>query len=160
MDAVFTLRPYKESDVNFIQNSWGSSYYKGADFPDYLSPKEFNAKHRPIREELLANPNAACIIACDALDEDLILGWILIEKSKGKGLKLHYLYIKEAFKGEGISYELLKKALPETPILITHMTDRARKIIRKKKEFFKDFAYANDLIMVRDKYLSALPRED
>jgi hypothetical protein len=160
MDAVYALRPYKESDLNFIQNSWGASYYKGADYLDYLSPKEFNSKHRPIREELLKKPTIACIIACDSQDEDLILGWILVEKPKGKGLLLHYLYVKEAFKGEGISEELIKKALPEKPILVTHMTDRARKIIKKKKEFFKDYYYAHHLIMVRDKYLSALPREE
>lgn len=160
MDAVFSLRPYKPSDVNFIQHSWGSSYYKGADYLDYLSPKEFNEKHRPIREDILKKPNTACIIACDSKDEDLILGWILVEKPVGNGLLLHYIYVKEAFKGEGISDELLKYALPDKPILVTHMTDRARKIIRKKKNEFKDYLYAHNLIMVRDKYLSALPREE
>lgn len=157
---VYSLRPHRDTDLNFIQNSWGSSYYKGADFVNFLSPKEFNAQHRPIREELLLNPNVAIIIACNANDEDLILGWILVEKPKGEGLILHYLYVKEAFKGEGIADELIKKALPNKPIMVTHMTDRARKIIRKKTEYFKYFEYAKDTIMVRDKYLQALPRSD
>lgn len=152
------LRPHRASDLNFIQNSWGASYYKGADYVDFLTPNEFNNQHRPIRENLLKRPTTAIIIACDRADEDLILGWVLVEKPKTEGLLLHYLYVKEAFKGEGVSNELLKKALPEKPILVTHMTDRARKIIKKKHEYFKDYFYAPETIMVRDKYLHALPR--
>jgi hypothetical protein len=160
VDAVdlFKLRPYRPSDLNFILNSWGASYYKGADYIDFLSPREFNEKHRPIREEILSRPNAAVLIACGTQDEDLILGWILVEKPK-KGIILHYIYVKEAFKGEGISDELLKKALPITPILVSHMTDRARKIIRKKKDYFKDYYFLNEPFMLRDSYQTALPKE-
>lgn len=156
MEADYRLRPYKPSDLNFIQNSWASSYYKGADFVKFMTPREFNQQHRPIRTDILERPSSACIVACGADNEDLILGWILVEKQEK--LILHYLYIKEAFKNEGISKELIEKALPERPVLITHMTDRARKIIGKKKEFFKDFYFAKEPIMIRDKYLSALPR--
>lgn len=158
-DLPFIIRPYIASDVNFIQNSWGASYYKGADYLDYLSPKEFNEKHRPIREELLNKPTTTVLIACNKSDEDLILGWILVEKPKRSGIIFHYLYVKEAFKGEGVSKELLKRALPDKPILVTHMTDRARKIIRKKKIMFKDYRYSKDTIMLRDCYRSALIKE-
>jgi hypothetical protein len=159
-EADYTLRPYKAEDLNFIQNSWGSSYYKGADYTDFMSPQEFNKQHRPIRENILKRPTATAIIACDAKDEDLILGWILIEKPKTSGLLLHYLYVKEAFKGEGVADALLNKTLIETPILVTHMTDKARKILRKKKDDFKNFFYAPDTIMIRDSYLSALPKDN
>lgn len=123
-----------------------------------MSPREFHAQHRPIREDILTRPTTAIIVACGAKDEDLILGWILVERQKPPGLLLHYLYVKEIFKGEGISDELLKIALNEKPIFVTHMTDRARKIIRKKKEYFKDYVYAPETIMVREKYSNALPR--
>lgn len=148
------------SDLNFIQNSWGSSYYKGAEYVAFMSPKEFNQQHRPIREEILRRPTVAIIVACDTHDEDLILGWVIVEKGSGEGLVLHYLYVKEAFKGEGVADELLKKALPGKPIMVTHMTDRARKIIGKKKAMFKDYVYAPDTIMLRDRYLSTLPRSE
>lgn len=156
-DYLYILRPYKKEDLNFIQNSWGSSYYKGAEFNSFLSPKEFNSKHRPIRESILLKANAAVLIACGKEDKDLILGWILVEKPK-VGITLHYIYIKEAFKSEGISEALLKAALTDKPILVTHMTDRAQKIIKKKTAYFKDYQYAKDPIMIRDKYLNALPK--
>lgn len=160
MEAEFTLRPHRASDLNFIQNSWGSSYYKGAEYVEFMSPKEFNLQHRPVREDILRRPGAAIIVACNTKDEDHILGWVIVEKRIGDGLVLHYLYVKEAFKGEGVSDELLKKALPDKPIMVTHMTDRARKIIGKKKSLFKDYVYAPDTIMLRDKYLNALPRSE
>lgn len=160
MEAGYTLRPYRASDSNFIQNSWGASYYKGAEFVTFLSPREFNAQHRLVREEILKSPHTVIIVACGKEDEDLILGWILMQKPKGKGVILHYLYVKEAFKGEGVSEELLKLARLQKPVLVTHMTDRARKIIMKKYEHFEDFTYAEDTIMIRDKYLTALPRSN
>jgi len=161
MEAGYSLRPYRESDIPFIQNSWGSSYYKGADYVEYLSPREFNEKHRPIRESILNRPNIAIIVACSPQDEDLILGWVIVEKPlKVKGLILHYVYVKEAFKYERIARTLLIKALPESPILVTHMTDRARKIIRKKREFFKEYVYAPETIMVRDRFYQVLPHLD
>lgn len=153
-DSLFIIRPYKTEDLNFVKHSWGSSYYKGADYVTFLSPKEFNSKHRQIRDEILHRPNIAILIACSKRDEDLILGWILVEKPKSDGIIFHYIYVKEAFKGEGISDKLMKKALPNKPILVTHMTDRARKIIRKKKDHFKDFEYHSELIMIRDNYLN------
>lgn len=160
MEAVFTLRPYRASDINLIQNSWSSSYYKGAEYVGFMSPKEFNQQHRPIREEILRRPSATIIVACNSKDEDLILGWVLVEKREEPGIVLHYLYVKEAFKGWDVSDELLKKALPDKPIMVTHMTDRARKIIGKKKALFKDYVYAPDTIMLRDKYLGTLPRSE
>lgn len=163
-DSLYILRPYKKEDLNFIQNSWGASYYKGAEYNEFLSPKEFNSKHRPIREEILLKPNSAVIVACNKKDEDLILGWVLVELPLSsaeipttKGIILHYIYIKQTFKGEGIANTLLKEALKQKPIKVTHMTDRAQKIIRKKASFFKDYQYAKDPIMLRDKYLTALP---
>lgn len=159
----YKLRPYKNEDIPFIQNSWGSSYYKGAAYNSYLSPKEFNAKHRPIREQILRKPNTAIIVACSTSDEDLILGWMIIEKPmKAKGLLFHYIYIKEAFKNENLAQAILKNGLPDSPVMITHMTDRARKIIKKKlatSSMFQGFFYAPDLIMVRDKYLNILPHK-
>ena len=158
MEADFKLRPYKESDLNFIRNSWAKSYYKGAEYVDFLSPNEFNEKHRPIREEILNRPNIALVVACSANEQDLILGWILVEKPS-RGTTLHYLYVKEAFKKEGVFDELLEKTLKDPPVMVTHMTDRASKIIAAKADRFKDFVWSKEQIMLRDKYKHVLKGE-
>jgi hypothetical protein len=158
IEAVHKLRSYRTTDIPFIQNSWASSYYKGAEYDKLMSPQEFNDQHRPVREFLLRQPTVTAIVACDQNDHDLILGWALIERPlKIKGLFLHYIYIKEAFKNEGLAKDLIEKSLPEPPIMVTHMTDKARKIIKAKKP---DFVYAKDLILVQDKYRHVLDQLD
>ena len=142
----FDFRSYKESDVNFILNSWGSSYYKGAQYHEFLSPDEFHHYHRPLRERLLYQPRSAIIVCCAKENEDLILGWILVEQPKAKGLILHYLYVKEAFKGEKIASQLIFRALPDRPVMVTHITDRARKLMRLNPHKFKEFYNAPHLI--------------
>lgn len=162
MEAGYKFRPYRQLDIPLIQNSWSQSYYKGADFQKYLSPREFNSHHRPIREAILNKPSMAIIVAHAPDDEDLILGWVLVERPyKAKGLYLHYIYVKEAFKGLDIGLDLLEKAIPqsESPVMVTHMTDKARKILKKKQsdKAFKDFVYAPDTFMIRDNYLKLMP---
>ena len=125
----------------------------------YVSSEKFNEQHRPIRENILNRPTAAAIIACNKKEEDQILGWMLVEKTKSPGMTLHYIYVKGPFKEWGVSDQLLK-ALPDKPVMVTHMTDRARKIIMNKKKDFKDFVYAPNTVMLRDKYLNTLPRSE
>lgn len=153
-ESLFYLRPYKKSDLNFIQHSWASSYYKGAEYNHDMSPKEFNDIHRPIRDELLQSPNVTVIIASSKQDEDLILGWMLIEKLN-TALILHYLYIKQAFKSEGV-LEIFLSKLPKTEVLVSHMTDRAAKIIGKKHKLFDNYRYSHNTIMLRDKFSKVL----
>lgn len=147
VSELYRFRPYKPEDIPFIQNSWGSSYYKGAEYHRFLAPVEFHHYHRPIRERLLLSQNVAIIVACDPSDEDLILGWILVEKPhKAQGLILHYLYVKEAFKREKLASRLIDRALPEGPVMFTHLTDRARKLMNFNPDKYSDFFFAPHLI--------------
>lgn len=133
-DKPYYFRAYSEMDVPFIQNSWGTSYYHGLDSHKLLSSDEFHKRHRPIRERFLNNPDATIIVCCSKEDKDLIIGWIGVEKPEtSRGLILHYLYVKHAFKNEGIATELLQMALPDRPVLYTHLTNQAKKILFKHK---------------------------
>lgn len=146
-DKAYKFRPYIQEDLNFIQNSWASSYYKGASYHDHVSPEEFHAHHRPIREKILNKPDATIIVCASKEHNDLILGWILVELSKtGQSLFLHFLYIKEAFKGQKIASELIKMALPTRPVICTHLTERAVRIMSRNPNKFKDFSYGPHLI--------------
>lgn len=129
---LFAFRPYVQDDVPFIHSSWGTSYMEGANGHHQLTPDEFHAYHRPIRDRALSNPNCAAIICHATNDFAHIIGWILVEKpSRGSYLKLHYLYTKASFSGHGIATELIKMALPIRPVLYTHATIKARRIIKE-----------------------------
>lgn len=128
----YTFRPYKESDLNFIMSSWGHSYYKGYPYQYMLAPKDFHLFHRSLRENIAKRPTVATIICSAIIDPDLIIGWVMVEKPENfPGLIMHYLYVKEAFKGRGIAGELFKSVAPIVgPIFYSHKTERMERIIK------------------------------
>jgi RimJ/RimL family protein N-acetyltransferase len=147
-EPAYLFRPYIESDLNFIKSSWASSYYKGANYQDHLSPDEFHSRHRLIRDRILSKPNTAIIIcASKELNPEIIMGWVLVERpEKSPGFILHYVYVKQAFKSEGIARELLSLALPQTPVLVTHLTEKASRIMANNKIKYLNFHFTPHLI--------------
>lgn len=141
----YKFRPYVLSDMSFIQSSWSQSYFSGANYKKAISPEGFNKYHRPLRESFLDRPTSAIIVCCAETDHDLILGWIAVEKPEEDEdhIILHYVYVKDAFKGNGIAKELLKLARVSDKIVYTHKTEKAEMLMRKKN--IKGF-YAPHLI--------------
>ncbi len=139
----YSFRSYKESDLNFIMSSWGHSYYKGYTYQYMLSPKDFHLFHRPLRENIIKRPTVATIICSAEIDPDLIIGWIMVEKPENyPGIIIHYVYVKEAFKGRGIASELYKSVVPLIgPVFHSHTTERAERII-KSHDKYKRLGYA------------------
>lgn len=146
-DTPYMFRPYTLDDIPFLHSSWGSSYYTGAKYKKLYDPDAFHGFHRPKRERVFNCEKATIIVCASKEDPTHIIGWIAVEQPKNKaGLILHYIYIKHAFKREGIGSELLKRALPLRPILMTHLTEKAEKIIKANKtDKFKDFHYHPNL---------------
>lgn len=144
----YIFRPYGQDDLNFIQSSWGHSYYKGYSYQYFLNPKEFHLFHRPIRENVLSRPTLAIIVCVSKIDPTLIIGWMMVERPKDyPAIILHYLYVKEAFKGLGIASELIQSSIPkDTNVLYSHSTERAERILKANREKFKKYGYTPHLI--------------
>lgn len=150
-EKPYLFRPYVLSDIPFIQSSWGTSYHDGVNGHKLITPEEFHSYHRPIREKILNKPNIAVIVCASKDDNDLIIGYSIVEKPKeSHGVLLHYLYVKQAFKGQQIATELLAKSISEKPVLYTHSTIAAGRIIYKYKlkgkEEFERFLFCPHLI--------------
>lgn len=141
---AFTFRPYTQDDIPFIGSSWASSYHRGNIAHKRLTPEDFHAFHRPIRERFFGRPSTAVIVCTPSDDPWLILGWVAVEQVS-TGLILQYLYVKAAFKGQGIAAELIRRAIPRTPVFFTHLTDRAEKIMSKKPERFLGYQFTPHL---------------
>ncbi len=143
----FIYRSYKQEDLNFIQSSWGHSYYSGAGYKQFLAPEEFHYHHRPIREKILKSPNVAIIVCAAEFDPETILGWICVEQPrKTNAMILHYIYVKAAFKHEGIAKELIKRAINRDLVFMTHMTEKAARIIRKRPATYENYYMIPHLI--------------
>lgn len=96
------IREFKEADTNFIISCWvKSSYNNGTGYKErlgvYRKGLDELIKQKYEDGELLA------YVACLEDDDDLILGFAVF----GTNYCLHYTYVKEAFKKQGICKQLL-----------------------------------------------------
>lgn len=123
-----TFRAHRSEDLNFLMDSWGSSYKAGSRAHKRLTAEEFHAFHRPIRERFFSRSTACVIVACMPDDEWYIMGWIAVEKI-ASGMVLQYLYTRATAKREGIASDLIARALHSRPVFYTHLTEQAAKII-------------------------------
>lgn len=149
----YYLRPYNKEDLAFISSSWGKAYYRGSVYYKLMNAKEFDEKHRPLRNRAL-NSKETTIIICSAKNDPLlIMGWMCIEVPRNKeGMLLHFLYVKEAFRNQGLAKDML--AMIDTylskqnlkNIMYTHLTVRARNILKNNEDKYKQYFYTPHLI--------------
>lgn len=150
-EQLFEFRSYQADDVNFIHDSWKKSYYEWGTGHNLLGFSSFDTYHRPIRDKILNNPNVAIVMASAAKDPSTILGWIAVEKPNTSDYTLlHYIYIKASVLGEGIATDLVNRTVHIKPVLYTHSTVKARRIIRDnwraEKNYFDLWHYTPHLI--------------
>lgn len=136
----YFFRPYSNDDLNFIQRSWGKSYFDGCGYDEFLRAQEFDFHHRPLRDRILACPRVAIIVCASRADQDTIVGYIIVEMPrKTNATILHYLYVKKDFWGMGIANELIDSAIKSDIILMTHVTEKAARIMQKKDQKYRNF---------------------
>jgi len=110
-----TIRPAERGDMNFVYSSWLSAV---ATSEKRRTPKNLVYKHhRPIMERALEESRV--VVACMEDCHDQILGWLCHD-----GDIVHYLYIKQSFRGFGLATLLINEVGIPTPITVTHWTWR------------------------------------
>ena len=147
INSEIILRPHNKSDINFVRDSWTKTAYQYSDLK-YIVPFDvFASFHKRAVGKILDSPETALIIAGAEGDPDLLLGWICVEKPKKlKGSIVHFLYVKELFRTEGVATQMLNQLNLETPILFTAMTRKSSKILVKHKEYFKRWYFEPSLV--------------
>lgn len=150
-NSVFTYRAYTSEDLPFIHSSWENSYFQNSPNIKHLTRAVFRTHHRPIRERILGSPQATIIICSPKDDPNLILGWIAVEtihtRDNKDAIILHYLYVKEVFKKEKIATTLIGLTTKnKSPIFMSHLTERAKKIMKLSPQRFLNFHYLPHLV--------------
>ena len=123
---MFKIRLYIPQDIYFIFNSWLKSYRHSL-FANKISDKDYYKYQHFLIEEILARPTTQVIVACDKLDENVLFGYLVTEKSPIEEREvLHYAFVKQSFQHlgeEGIFPSLIKASHIELDKAIyTHMT--------------------------------------
>jgi GNAT superfamily N-acetyltransferase len=115
--TTIQIRPATERDLNLIFSSWLKSYRPSL-FAQKISNEVFYKEHHDAVERALKR--STILIASNPEDENHVYGWICFEDT-GPISVLHYLYVKNPFRGFGIAKQLLRKMKPGV-FVYTHHT--------------------------------------
>jgi GNAT superfamily N-acetyltransferase len=129
------FRPYRPStDIGFLFAAWIGSY-KTSDWAGVVCDHVTYAIHKATINQLLAR-GMKVVMAVNPDDEDQILGFVAYEV----GPVLHFCFVKDVFRRQGVAKQLLEAAgIDRTgPVFHTFRTDDARYLgrrLRHRPEF-------------------------
>jgi GNAT superfamily N-acetyltransferase len=127
----YEIREGVPEDLRFIWRTWKSSFLvDSVNRGVYCRVSE--GKHKPYGwawdimngrvDHLLSKSDVW--VACNPDDSDQIFGWIAVEDGR-----MHYMYVKDVYRGQGIAKELLDKA--GGPKEFTHFTYAMENLSKK-----------------------------
>lgn len=127
--SLFRVRPYAQTDEGFIYSTWLKGLYYGNDWFHEIPKDTFFKNYHKVIELIIKRPD--CEISCAVLkqDEDVILSFIVVEKTT-----LHWIYTKEAWRKFGLARMLI----PEGIETVTSLT-KVGKAIKPYKWKFNPF---------------------
>ncbi len=148
IEADIVLRDFQQDDVNCIVDNWHESYFSDLYGRNFGYKAFFRRFHNPIVDAFFRRPTARVMVCANNADPWLILGWIAYE-SWPEGLILHYIYVKDAFREQGIAAKLLSQTMKSRPMIFTHLTKKMILIMQKHLSMAKDFIFVPS---IRDTY--------
>lgn len=119
VDDLVDIRPKEDGDIGYVISAWLASYAKSS-FAKHMDREIYFKNHRNLVEGLIENfvVNIACLkedstriagfVCGDALDEDTAL--------------VHYVCVKDVFRGMRIGQKLLMSIGPRRTVVTSHHT--------------------------------------
>lgn len=120
MISLFALRPARDGDQGFLVHSWLRSYQERG--RNRYIPRDLYYSDRGHRGIVLrcleASPSWVVEFASPALEEPELLGFVC-----GGGHWLHYVFVKRAWRGRGLSWQLFEAAgVSRDDLQVSHAT--------------------------------------
>lgn len=106
-------RAANKSDLRFVISAWTRSFAHQRKVPEGLTPKRYREALRNTVLDILRRNSVRVVVACNPLNDRLIWGFAVYEA--GPSPVLHYCYVKEVFRGNGIGGELVAIARDKHP---------------------------------------------
>ena len=127
-EPTFALRLGNAGDVPLICSSWLKSYRKAPAVAKLRGPVYFDSQ-RSVVERILGRASVA--VACSQSDFADVYGYVVYE-SLAAGTVLHWLYVKQPFRGLGIARVLLSAsgAPRAKSVQHSHETEKGRVLAR------------------------------
>ena len=122
--SPWSIRDARVEDVPFVLSSWVQSFWSDGACVSGIPKSVFQRAHHSLAERAISRSDV--LVACLPNYHDVILGWVSVERNPQR---LHYVYVKENFRRQGIARDLLSKALEDGPVLVTGQTHRWLRIV-------------------------------
>lgn len=129
------IRGSRTSDLNFIMSTWLRGQRHGCTYYSEIDSKAYYDLQGLVLLDTMANPKCSIRVACLDTEPDLILGYSVVTWS-GEPL-INWVYVKSAFRGQGIANKLLEGVNAKT---VTSLTDLGNDIRKTKGYIFNPFA--------------------
>jgi hypothetical protein len=122
---IFDIRPARPLDIPFIYETWLKSYKHDSAFGKSVRSSVFFPAYGEVIDNILLS--STTIIACHPEEPDIILGYLVYSPTI-----LHYVFVKEAFRGLGIARTLYETA--QVPTTLSHRTGSVQDILARHSE--------------------------
>jgi len=99
------FRSAKTDDLHFIMAAWLNSYRR-SQWAGVVPNNMYHKTHRELITQLLAR-GMFLIVAVNKEDTDQILGFVAAEKSNKGIAVVHYVFVKDEFRRNGLATKLL-----------------------------------------------------
>lgn len=121
---LVSIRPAIKDDYPFIYSSWLQSLWAGNSWFKLIRRDLYFKKYHDVVENVLRSTNSIVLIACLLDEPDIILGF-----SAREGDRLHYVFVKEDWRGIGLGSDL---SLPFKEV--SHITKIGLGIFKKHRK--------------------------
>lgn len=129
------LRPGTDHDDNFIYSSWLKSYRKLA---GPVPHRWYYKIYQALLDRLYKRPATQTTVACFRTRPEQIFGYIVHEKHEEQPY-VHYVYVKESFRGMGIGKALLADATRGKPFTYTFRPRKHGWLVNSRGRFSDKF---------------------
>jgi GNAT superfamily N-acetyltransferase len=110
---LFRIRPGLTSDEPYIFTTWLKSLRYTNSWFKLIDQQSYFKTYHQVIERILERPTITVNVACLADDDDVILGYSVLEPQI-----LHWVFVKEPWRRIGIASDLIPKDIHT----VTHLT--------------------------------------
>jgi len=125
-------------DLPFVYNSWLKGYRDRSRWAQSIPSQIYFSNHKKVIEKVLHNPGARILLAVSPECAEQIFGYLVYQETPQNITMLHYLYVKQPYRGIGLAGTLVNMVSKLTahdktvPMIATHNFDTGWEAMSEK----------------------------
>lgn len=109
MHPKIQIRGATNADDSFIFATWLRSYRHSSQFAKRITNEVYFKRHHKVIERILERTGVTALVAVLPDDPTIILGYLIGEQFQHMPV-IHFVYVKQAFRNNGIAQALFNEA--------------------------------------------------